>query len=191
MNSGLKSILQDAFGWAFLAIASAVALMHFQEIKQFTNDLLDYPVMGNTPSGQGGAPSNRTGEVSDEIPYGLVRLRRSRGGHYLARAKINNRQIRVMVDTGATLVALTFEDARRAGINVSSSDFTSRSRTANGIARSARVNIRSLRIGNITLRNVKASVSRPGALHVTLLGMSFLGRLSRVEMRDGDLVLQK
>jgi len=191
MTSGLKSILQDAFGWAFLAIASAVALMHFQEIKEFANNVLDQPFQINQPAGDGVARSKSPGDFSDERPYGMVRLRRSGRGHYLARARINNRQVKVMVDTGATLVALTYEDARRAGINVTSSDFTSRSRTANGIARSARVNIRSLRIGDITLRNVKASVSRPGALHVTLLGMSFLGRLSRVEMRDGDLVLQK
>jgi aspartyl protease family protein len=105
-------------------------------------------------------------------------------------AEINGRSIDVMVDTGATLVALTYEDAERAGIYTKSSDFTHRVSTANGSARVAPVSLERISIGDITVRNVQGVVSERGKLKVTLLGMSFLGRLDRVDMRSGVLVLQ-
>jgi aspartyl protease family protein len=96
----------------------------------------------------------------------------------------------VLVDTGATVVALTYEDAQRAGINVSNSDFTGLSQTANGVARVAPVMIDQITIGNVTVRDVRAVVAERGRMTVTLLGMSFLGKLIRSEMRDGTLVLE-
>ena len=83
-----------------------------------------------------------------------------------------------MVDTGASLVALTYEDASRAGIYVRDRDFTQLVRTANGIARVAPVTLDRVSIGDITVRNVPASVSERGMLGTTLLGMSFLKRLT-------------
>ena len=103
-----------------------------------------------------------------------VALRAGPHGHFHANAEINGRRIEVMVDTGASLVALTFEDASRAGIYVRDSDFTQRVRTANGIARVAPVTLDRVSIGDITVRNVPASVSERGKLGTTLLGMSFL-----------------
>lgn len=122
---------------------------------------------------------------------GIVTLPAGDYGHFSAEADINGRDINVMVDTGASLVALTYEDARRAGISVTPSDFTHTAQTANGTARVAPVTIPRISIGDITLRNVAGVVSERGASERTLLGMSFLGRLSRVEMRAGSLVLQE
>lgn len=112
-------------------------------------------------------------------------------GHFLTDAEINGREIDVMVDTGASLVALTYDDAARAGIFVKPSDFTHVAQTANGIARVAPVTISRIEIGDITVRNVKGVVSERGASQRTLLGMSFLGRLSRVEMRGDKLELEE
>lgn len=191
MSPGSKYLLREFAGWVSIVVLAAVALQNYQDIQKFAA-----PYLGLVPSGGwSDAPKDYTRSKfavePDVSSYGEVRISRGRGGHYSVRAELNNRSADVLVDTGATLVALTYEDARRAGIFVSGSDFKYRSRTANGIARSARVTIGRLRIGDITLRNVRASVSEPGALHVTLLGMSFLGRLSRVEMRAGELILQK
>ena len=93
-----------------------------------------------------------------------------------------------MVDTGASQVALTFDDASRAGIHVRDRDFTQAVRTANGIARVAPVTLDRVSIGDITVRNVPASVSERGMLATTLLGMSFLKRLTprRHARRDAD-----
>ena len=120
-----------------------------------------------------------------------VALRAGSNGHYFANADLNGRSVDVLVDTGATMVALTYEDARRIGLGVSNSDFTGRTNTANGVARYAPVTIDSIRIGSITVQNVKGSVAEPGRLGVTLLGMSFLGRLSRAEIKSGVLELEE
>lgn len=125
------------------------------------------------------------------VQPGTVTLPAGDYGHFRAEAEINGRDIDVMVDTGASLVALTYDDARRAGIVVKPSDFTHTAQTANGTARVAPVTIPRISIGDITVRNVAGVVSERGASERTLLGMSFLGRLSRVEMRGGTLVLQE
>ncbi len=97
----------------------------------------------------------------------------------------------MLVDSGASIVALSYDDARRAGVYVRDRDYTQRVSTANGQARVAPVVLDRVSIGDITVRNVPAAVSEPGSLGTSLLGMSFLGRLQRVEMRAGTLVLQE
>jgi len=119
-----------------------------------------------------------------------VSLERGSDGHFRADAEINGRSIGVLVDTGATLVALSYEDAARAGVSVNPADFKHVSNTANGQARFARATLDHVRIGNIVVRNVPAAVSEPGRLGVTLLGMSFLSQV-RMEMRHGRLLLEQ
>jgi aspartyl protease family protein len=94
-----------------------------------------------------------------------------------------------MVDTGATSVALTWEDARAAGVHVREADFRVPVNTANGVSHVALVSLDTISIGDIEVRNVQAVVARPGQLNVTLLGMSFLKQLSRFEMRGRELIL--
>jgi aspartyl protease family protein len=121
----------------------------------------------------------------------VVEIRAGSLGHYRADAEVNGRIVRVLVDTGASVVALTYEDARDIGLVVRESDFTHRVTTANGIARVAPVMIDTISIGDIQVRNVQGAVMEAGKLGTTLLGMSFLGRLQRVDMRAGTLVLQE
>ncbi|HUS95974.1 MAG TPA: TIGR02281 family clan AA aspartic protease, partial [Hyphomicrobiaceae bacterium] len=111
-------------------------------------------------------------------------------GHFFADASINGSTIRVLVDTGASLVALSHEDARRAGIFVGEGDYKYTTSTANGQARIAIVELARVSIGSIMVYNVRAAVGEPGALKTTLLGMSFLGKLRRTEMRQGQLILE-
>ena len=118
-----------------------------------------------------------------------VMLEAGNGGHFRTDVRINNRWINVMVDTGATAVAIPYEEAGRLGIRPGNADFTVATHTANGIKYSAPVRLEEVRIGDIMLHDVEALVSPRGSLSVTLLGMSFLGRLSQVEMREGRLVM--
>lgn len=122
---------------------------------------------------------------------GDIEIAASEGGHFETEAEVNGSRIEVMVDTGATLVALTYEDARRAGVYLNSGDFTHEVKTANGTTKVAPIELSSISIGDITVRNVRGAVTEPGKLHKTLLGMSFLSRLSRVEMRPDSLVLHE
>jgi aspartyl protease family protein len=130
-------------------------------------------------------------EPAESRESGTVAIPAGNYGHFETGAEINGRDVDVMVDTGASLVALTYEDAAKAGIYVTPSDFTHFAQTANGTARVAPITISKISIGDITVRNVPAIVSERGASERTLLGMSFLNRLSRVEMRSGTLVLQE
>lgn len=119
-----------------------------------------------------------------------VELRADRRGHYEATIEINGRPMEAMVDTGATEVSLTYEDARNAGIFLRDSDFTGRAQTANGLARIAPVMLERVEVGSILVRNVRANVGEPGAMRTNLLGMSFLQRLQKFEIRSGTLLLQ-
>ena len=103
--------------------------------------------------------------------------------------KYNGRPIDVMVDTGASMVALTYEDAERAGLSLKPSDFTGRVSTANGTAAVAPVMLDRVSIGHVQVRNVRAAVCERGKLEKTLLGMSFLSRLDRVDIKQGRLTL--
>lgn len=120
-----------------------------------------------------------------------VELSAGNNGHFFANAEINGRSVGVMVDTGASAVALTFDDARSAGILPRDADFTGRANTANGIAKFAPVMISRISIGDVEVRNVQAAVLEDGKLETTLLGMSFLSRLGRVDMQSGKLVLEE
>lgn len=130
-------------------------------------------------------------EAQASSDAGDVELKAGPSGHFETEVEVNGSSIDVMVDTGATLVALTYEDAERAGIYLKSADFTHEVKTANGTAKVAPVEISSISIGDITVRNIRAAVTERGKLHKTLLGMSFLSRLSRVEMRSNALVLHE
>ncbi len=122
---------------------------------------------------------------------GLVRLNADRRGHYLTDAEINNRTVPVMVDTGATVIALRYEDARSMNLVNPGDKFDVRVGTANGEGRAKRVMLRSVTVGTITVRDVEALVTEKGALATNLLGMSFLKRLARFEVQRGQLVLER
>lgn len=120
---------------------------------------------------------------------GTAFLSRDMTGHFHADALVNGTHVRFMVDTGASDVALSPADAQRIGIDLSKLRYTIPYSTANGTIYAAAVTLDEVKVGGITLRNVDASVSQ-GGLDRSLLGMSFLGRLSSVEVRGERLVLR-
>jgi aspartyl protease family protein len=108
-------------------------------------------------------------------------------GHVVVDAVVNGAPVRMLVDTGASLVTLTPEDARAAGIGPGELVFSQRASTANGVVRMAPVALREIRLGQLSLGGVRAAVVEN--LGVSLLGMSFLGRLQSYEMRNGRLTI--
>ncbi len=120
-----------------------------------------------------------------------VSIPASSNGHYFIHAQINGRAVEVVVDTGATLVAVPLSVARRIGVHPRPDEFTSASRTANGVVYGARATLRSLKLGAISLRDVDALVLPDKALGMTLLGMSALKRLSAMDISNGVMVLEK
>jgi aspartyl protease family protein len=98
-------------------------------------------------------------------------------GHFLVSGMINSMaSVRFLVDTGASVVSISADDARRAGINYLSGQ-RAQTQTANGVTTVYRVKLDTLKIGDITLYNVDAAVHVGGQLPIGLLGMSFLNRM--------------
>ena len=120
-----------------------------------------------------------------------VRIKAGHGGHYFTEVRMNNRPVKVLVDTGATMVAINQTTARKIGIRLKSSDFKHKVNTANGAAKMAAATIRDIRIGNIRVQNVRAGVLRDSALTTTLLGMSFLNQLKRFGVSNQTLLLEQ
>lgn len=111
-------------------------------------------------------------------------------GHYVVHPAIDNYRVRMMVDTGASFVALTDADARALGIRPERAAYTIGLGTANGVVKGARVMLRELRLGDILVRDVEAVVLPAGALSVSLLGTSFLRRLRGYEVQGGRMILR-
>ena len=108
-------------------------------------------------------------------------------GHVIVDAEIDGAPVRLLLDTGASLLTLSLADARAAGISRGDLDFDRRVATANGIARMALVRLREVRIGQLSLTDVPAAVLEN--LRVSLFGMSLLRRLPRYQLRDGRLII--
>ena len=110
-------------------------------------------------------------------------------GHYWAEARIDGRAVRVLVDTGASVVALTRDDAARLGLSPKPEDFTARVETASGPVRAAPVKLDSVAVAGAEVRQVQALIVEEG-LPYSLLGMSYLGKLSSMEATPSGLTLR-
>lgn len=123
------------------------------------------------------------------IKGSATQIVRAADGHYWAHADIDGRAVRVLVDTGASVVALTREDAARLGLRLMPADFTREVQTASGTARAAPVSLDRVAVAGAAVEDVQALVVEAGLSH-SLLGMSYLGRLSRFEATPAGLTLR-
>ncbi len=134
------------------------------------------------------------GEILPNEPQvgrgGEVILRQRMGGQFMVPAKVNDKSIAFVFDTGASTVVLRAEDARAIGADAAGLDFEVPVITANGSAMAAPTRIDRIAVGPIVVRNVRALVARPGALSESLLGMSFLERLDSYSVEHGRLVMK-
>lgn len=122
---------------------------------------------------------------------GEAELRRGWDGHYRADAAINGVSLKLMIDTGASMVLIPYEDAAAIGIDPEALDYSVPVTTANGRSAVAPVRLSSIKIGPIAVFDVPAAVARPGRLKGGLLGMSFLDRLDETSFRKDRLILRK
>jgi aspartyl protease family protein len=119
-----------------------------------------------------------------------VMLERLGNGHFGARGAVNGAVVDLIVDTGASNTVLTFADARAAGFDTSSLDFSIPVQTANGLTRAAVVTADSIAIGSITRNGLRIFVSGDGALDMSLLGLNFLDTLSGYDVRGDRMILR-
>jgi clan AA aspartic protease (TIGR02281 family) len=114
---------------------------------------------------------------------------RGADGSFVFSVDVNGETLRMIFDTGASVVALRSEDAAKIGIDLDRLRFTVRTKTANGTAEMAPVIIDRMTIGNITQHNVPGFVAKQGMLQENLLGQTFLARLAKYNVENNQLVL--
>jgi aspartyl protease family protein len=133
----------------------------------------------------GGQTATSDSEINEAV------IRADSNGQYVADVVINGMSVTMLIDTGATNVALSAQTASRLGLLVVPGDFTARVRTAAGISMVAPVTLSTVRVGDVEVAGVQALVLSEGAGDVNLLGMSYLRRLASVEQQSGKLILRR
>jgi aspartyl protease family protein len=162
---------------AALAIAAAVL------VPRYLSQVRPAPTTAEPPA-----------RAASAVPAANARsvvIARNGRGHFDVDGRVNGRRVDFLIDTGASVVALTARDAARLGIHPSHNAFVAEVKTANGIVRAAPARLDVVDVGGLELRDVAALVLPEGALSDNLLGLSFLSRLHRFEYSDGKLVLEQ
>lgn len=121
---------------------------------------------------------------------GSVTIPRARDGHYYLTAMINEKPVRFVVDTGATDMVLTQEDAEMIGLDPDNLNYLGRAGTANGEVRTAFVRLNEVQLGEVRDFDVPAVVNG-GQMSQSLLGMGYLQRWGRIEIAGGELILTR
>lgn len=164
----------------FMAIAVLVTLHSFRA---------ELAIVGGRVLGALAPGVPITGQLAGESDPEKVVVVRSRDRHFNLRAEINDVPIPLLVDTGASFVMLTQNDALAIGINPADLEFTVPIRTANGLIRAASTRIDRIAVGPIERRDIAALIAPDPALDQSLLGLSFLDTLSGYAVSGDRLVL--
>lgn len=164
--------------WSLIALALVTVYLYRNDAQDVASRL------------SAGLIPGRASTYTDSQGFNTVVLYKASNGHFQADVSINGKSVPMMVDTGASMIALTYEDAERAGVDMAGLSFTSPVMTANGQAMMAPVTIPSLSIGGIERTNIRAGVAERGRMDESLLGMSFLQTLSAFSFEGDELKLR-
>jgi aspartyl protease family protein len=179
----LDSQIKAAIAFSIVALFAALKLAHGNDPQSMAVAHTAAPakIASQSQLAQKFAPSG-AGRIEHRIAA-------DQQGQFFADVEIDGKSLHMLVDTGASSVALSYDDAAAAGIFPLPADYKFPVSTANGIARVAHVKLRNVRLGPLLVQDVEAVVGERGALGSSLLGMTFLSRLSRIEAASGALVL--
>ncbi len=166
-RQSLNKTLQQVMAWVFIFVGVIAVIGLWEDIRSSVGPAPQMAVTGDTI----------------EVP-------RAQDGHYYLPVTVNGEPIVFLVDTGASQIVLSAQDAERVGIDPDQLNYFGRAITANGEVRTAPVRLDSLELGPITDRNVSAWINE-GELHQSLLGMDYLHRFSNIQFTDGRLILSR
>ena len=180
LSSGqqLGELARNAVIWLF-----AILILSAGYIYRFELQDAAYTIFG------GLVPGSAITRVSENGLAEVV-VAKNMSGHFQTEVSVDGQPIRMLVDTGASVVVLSYKDAERVGLDVENLQFTTPVSTANGISMAASVRLDEVSIGPISRRNVRAGVLQPGKTSESLLGMNFIETLSSFHMQRDHLVLQ-
>lgn len=165
-REGLGKVARMALAWGLIFVAFVAAYGLWEDVE---TDLVP-----------------RSAVIEDGS---AIEISRSFDGHFHLTLDVNGTPVEFLVDTGATDVVLTMDDARRVGLDPDSLAFLGRARTANGEVRTAYADLESIGIGPIIYRNLTAAVNA-GDMDGSLLGMSYLGLFERIEISGDRMTLR-
>ena len=166
-RDGLNKTLQQVAVWGLIFVGGAATVGLWNGLQR--------------DAARGNISLTKTGQII--VP-------RSGDGHYYLSAQINNANVRFVVDTGATDLVLTMDDAKRVGLDPDTLVFQGRANTANGQVSTAFVMLKEVQLGTTVDRDVRAVVNG-GEMKQSLLGMGYLQRWGRIEIANGELILTR
>ncbi|MEL7097810.1 MAG: TIGR02281 family clan AA aspartic protease [Pseudomonadota bacterium] len=158
--------LQQASIWAFIFLGAIAAVGLWEDISQTVQP---------------------RATVSQD---GTIVVPRGPDGHYHLTLDVNGAPVRFVVDTGATDIVLSQEDAARVGLDPANLRYIGSASTANGVVRTAPVRLDSIALGPVVDRNVPAVVNG-GEMFGSLLGMGYLQRWDSIQITGGELRLSR
>ena len=164
--------LTAALLWVVLALILVIGYSYRFELRNVADRVIAELIPGHPIS------HGRTVEVA-----------RAFNGDFEVTAEINGARVGMVLDTGASSVVLTRDDAKAAGLPLEVLVYSANIDTANGRTRAAPVTLNRIAIGGLVERSVAALVAQPGQLKTSLLGMNFLNRLQSWEVRGDRLLL--
>ncbi|QLF71432.1 TIGR02281 family clan AA aspartic protease [Peteryoungia desertarenae] len=164
--------------WILIALALMTGYLYRTELNSVGERLMAGLIPGR-------AVVVDTGEERAEVI-----LHKTFGGHFETEVEVGPVPVSVLIDTGASAIALRYEDAVRIGIDPASLNYNRTILTANGRAMAAGIRLGHVQLGPIIRRNVDAVVLEQGRLEQSLLGMSFLSTLDSLEIRSDELRLR-
>jgi aspartyl protease family protein len=165
--------LTAAVLWVLLALILVIGYSYRFELRDVADRVMAELIPGNV------------------ITHGRsVEVARTANGDFDVTAQINGARVAMVLDTGASSVVLTRDDAKAAGLPLEVLAYTVNIDTANGRTRAAPVTLDRIAVGGLVERSVEALVAQPGQLRTSLLGMSFLNRLQSWEVRGDRLLLR-
>jgi aspartyl protease family protein len=175
---GAGEAVRAVAGWLAVLLVLVGAYAYRAELTGIGGRLLGVLLPGVPISGQ------LAGEPGDTVV-----VMRAIDGHFAIHASVDDRRLTLLVDTGASFVTLSANDAARLGIDTAALRFSLPIQTANGMILAARTTLDRLSVGSIERRAVAALVAPPGTLDQSLLGMSFLNTLKGYAISGDRLVL--
>lgn len=164
-----RSLFGSLLIWGVIGTVLFLGFNHREQIDQFFASL--------------------TGNEEQRAEGGVVRIRMSNDGHFWARVKLNGYERRMLIDSGATITAMSTKTARAAGIDMDSGKPPATIETANGEVQATQANLQKLEIGPLKTEDLNVVIS-PSFGEMDVLGMNFLSRLRSWRVQGNELILE-
>lgn len=168
MNISFESLFKWGIAWVCIVLMILTGYTYQWELKQYFSQIVGRLVPSMAQINKDGSVTFSAGD----------------GGHFMIDAKVNGYLIHFLLDTGASKITLSADDAQSIGINLNELRYDIPVNTAKGVNMVAYTQLRAVQVGSIIVRDIDAYVSREG-LSGSLLGTNFLNKLSRYEVGKG------